>query len=45
MSSMFLACTYFNQDISGWVVSGVYSWSNFRIDSGLTTFFTPIRFR
>jgi hypothetical protein len=45
MPDMFNSAYAFNQNISGWVVSQVNDFANFRIDSGLTTNFTPSRFR
>jgi hypothetical protein len=45
MYAMFMGTTNFNQDISGWVVAQVTNYVDFRTNSGLTTAFTPLRFR
>jgi surface protein len=45
MQSMFKGATAFNQPISGWVVGQVTNYVDFRTNSGLTTVFTPVRFR
>jgi surface protein len=45
MSSMFENCNSFNKNISNWIVSQVTSFSRFRLNSGLTDIYTPIKFR
>jgi len=45
MDGMFYRAPSFNQDISGWDVSRVTIYSNFRYDSPLTTNYTPPAFR
>jgi len=45
MDGMFYRATSFNQNISGWNVSLVTIYSNFRYESALTTNYTPPAFR